>query len=371
MSASPDTALRQHLFALAPLRVWLRLLREYGGVAPGRRGALARILLTSLATLPLRLAESMIHGCRVRRTPIAEPPLVILGYGRSGTTHLHNLLACDPNHGSVTTHQAIAPAFFLVSRGFLKALIAQRLPATRPMDNMAVSLDLPQEEELAIAGLTHQSYLHHLSFPEAAKRCFDRYVTMEGLTAREMARWRQTYLDVVRKATVAADGRRLVLKSPSNMGRVPHVLRLFPSAKFVHIVRNPYVVYRSLTHMFQRLLPPNQLQDVAWDAFEETIFYAYERSMRRFLEDRSQVPPGHLVEVRFEDLETRPLHELRRIYGELALPDWEQAKSHVTAYLGTQATYRKNRYELDQAAVDRVDAHWRFAVDAWGYAPPD
>ena len=371
MTTQADSTLRQHMFALAPLRVWLRLLREHGGVAPRRRGALARILLTSLGTLPLRLAESAIHGRRVRRTPIATPPVMVLGYGRSGTTHLHNLLVCDPNHAGVTTYQAIAPACCLVGRRFLKPLIARHLPAKRPMDNMDVSLDLPQEEEIAIAGLSHQSFLHHLSFPRAAERCYHRYAAMQGLTPREIERWERTYLDVARKATVIAGRRRLVLKSPSNLARVPHILRLFPGAKFVHIVRNPYVVYRSLTHMFRRILPPNQLQEIAWEEFEEHILYAYERSMRQYLADRSRIAPGQLTEVRFEDLETRPLHELQRVYADLSLPNWERAKGHFTEYLGPRATYQKNRYRLDQAAIDRVDARWRFAVDTWSYAPPE
>ena len=40
MTTQADSTLRQHMFALAPLRVWWRLLREHGGVAPRRRGAL-------------------------------------------------------------------------------------------------------------------------------------------------------------------------------------------------------------------------------------------------------------------------------------------------------------------------------------------
>ena len=108
-----------------------------------------------------------------------------------------------------------------------------------------------------------------------------------------------------------------------------------------------------------------------WEEFEGHILYAYERSMRQYLADRSRIPPGHLTEVRFEDLETRPLHELERVYADLSLPSWEWAKGHFTEYLGPRATYRKNRYRLDQAAIDRVDARWRFAVDAWSYTPPE
>ena len=92
----------------------------------------------------------------------------------------------------------------------------------------------------------------------------------------------RTYLDIVRKAAFHARGRRIVLKSPSNLARIPHVLRIFPDARFVNIVRNPFTVYLSLTNMFRKLIPIHQLQDVEWDELERVIIDVYKADMKRY-----------------------------------------------------------------------------------------
>jgi hypothetical protein len=363
--------LQQHMFAMAPLSTWAHLLRDNERISRPYWGKLAVVLLTSTLTTPLRMVERLRFASQVRETSIDTPPLIILGYGRSGTTHLHNLLTQDPNHGSVTTFQAIIPSFFLTGRGRIKRLMSGAVPARRPMDNVRVTLDAPQEEEIAIANLTHHSFLHHLSFPQQSERYFKKYMLMQGLTAAELAQWDQVYLDVVRKATLHADGRRIVLKSPSNLGRIPHLLRLFPGAKFVHIVRNPYVVYPSMMHMYRKIMPPNQLQQVSWSQMEAHIEDFYASMMQQYLRDRALIPAGNLTEVRFERLEQDPLGEIERIYRDLALPGWEAAHRQMEAYLRTLSAYRKNSYPLDPAVIDRVEKKWRFALDAWHYQLPD
>ena len=360
----------QHVFSLAPLGVWLRLIADNGGVPPRYWGKLARVLAISAATAPLRLAERLRYGpSRMARVPIEQAPLYIQGFGRSGTTHLLNLLARDPGFGFVTTFQAIAAPMFLVGRGRLERLIAKGVPATRPMDNMAVSLELPQEEEIALANTSHLSSVHHLSFPSRAKEYQEKFATMR-LTGSEMARWERAYLDVLRKATLASGGRRLLLKSPTNLGRTAELLRLFPDARFIHIVRNPYAVYRSMTHLYGKMLPICQLDDVEPQEVAANLLDSYAAMMRRYMEDRELIPKGHLAEVRFEDLERDPMGELERVYDELALPGWERARQPMADYLGTLSGYRKNVHRIDPETVDVVDRHWGFAVEAWGYRPP-
>ena len=361
----------QHVFSMAPLGVWLRLIADNGGVPPRYWGKLARVLAISAVTAPLRVAERLCYGpSRMARVAIDQAPLYIQGFGRSGTTHLLNLLAQDPGLGSVSTFQAIAAPMFLIGRGRLERLLARVVPATRPMDEMAVSLDLPQEEEVALANTTHLSWAHHLSFPNRARAYLEKYATMR-LTGSELERWERAYLDVLRKATLASGGRRLVLKSPTNLGRTGQLLRFFPDAKFIHIVRNPYVVYQSMMHLYRTMLPVCQLEDAEADELAEVILDSYVAMMRRYLKDRESIPRGNLAEVRFEDLERNPLAELERLYAELSLPGWECVRGPITTYLGTLSDYRKNAHRVDQATIDAVDRKWRFAVEAWGYRPPD
>ncbi|MCY3811053.1 MAG: sulfotransferase [Gammaproteobacteria bacterium] len=358
-----------HLAAAAPLGVWLRLIRENGGVAPPYWGRLARVMLTSAALSPLRAAERVRFGRRVARTEVHPSPVYVHGFARTGTTHLHNLLAHDPGLGFVTTLQANTAPMFLFARGWLDPFIAKRLPSTRPMDDVAVSLALPQEEEAALACTSHLSPVHGVSFPNRMREITDRFGSMR-LTAAELAQWKRAYLRVLRKATLAAEGRRLVLKSPANLGRTALLRSLFPDAKFVFLMRNPYVVYLSNLRLYRSLLPAYAMTDYDWDSIAAAVRRNFAVMMQRYLRDRESIPPGNLVEVRFEDVEADPLGELERIYRRLRLPGWERARQPIAAYAASLAGYRKNRYRIDQRVVRVVDRDWGFAVKAWGYSPP-
>ncbi len=361
----------QHVSSMAPLGVWVRLIADNGGVPRRYWGKLARILALSAMTAPLRAAERLRYGpSRMARIRIDQAPVYIQGFGRTGTTHLHNLLSQDPGFGVVSTFQAIAAPMFLVGRGRLERLIAQRMPATRPMDNMAVSLDLPQEEEVAVANTSHLSWAHHLSFPGRARAYLDKFATMR-LTPSEWVSWERAYLDVLRKATLASGGRRLVLKSPTNLGRTAALRRLFPDAKFIHITRNPYAVYHSMRHLYRTMLPICQLDDVDWEAVDAAMRESYATTLRQFLRDRESIPRGHLAEVRFEDMEKAPMAEMERLYTELGLPGWERARKPIADYLHTLSGYRKNAHRIDQETIDIVDRDWGFAVREWDYRPPE
>ena len=356
---------------MAPLGVWLRLIAESGGVPPRYWGKLAKVLAISGMMAPLRVAERLRYSpARMARVAIKEAPVYIQGFGRSGTTHLHNLLTQDPRFGFVSTFQAIAAPMFLVGRGRLERLIAKRMPAQRPMDNMAVSLDLPQEEEVALANTSHLSWIHHLSFPQRAREYIEKYATMR-LPPVDLARWERAYLDVLRKATLACGHRRLVLKSPTNLGRTKTLRRLFPDAKFIHIVRNPYVVYQSMAHLYRRMLPICQLTDIEPEQVDAAMRDSYVTTMRQYLADRESIPREHLAEVRFEDLERAPMAEMARLYADLSLPGWEEAGKRIEGYLRSLSGYRKNAYRIDPETVDVVDREWGFAVEEWGYRPPD
>ncbi len=329
---------------------------------------MALLLLLNGAVAPIRLAERLTYACRVARTPISPSPIFILGAARSGTTHLHNLMACDPRMCFPTNLQALAPGLFLSLRwlfGRRWAMVEKR----RAMDNVSFTLASPQEEEIAMLNLTHRSLMHGLAFPQSFEFLLHRYASLDALSRRELAHWDRLYSETLRKTTWHAGGRRLLLKSPINTGRIPHLCRLFPEARFIHIVRNPYTLYPSMTKMFAKLTDMCQLQTATPDRIVRNAEQYYAWTMRKYLQDRSLIAADRLVEVRYEDVERRPLEELGRIYRQLGLPDWNAAP--VAAYLESLKGYQKNVYAQDPAIVERVGRCWGFAVEAWGYAPPE
>ena len=371
-----------HPQSLAPLSVLLRLIAGNRGIPRRYWGRAAGLLALSALTSPLRIAEQLRYGARMDRVELA-PPLFILGFARSGTTHLQNLISQDAQFGCCTTWQGIASPFALMGRGVLKRLVEKGMASqgelTRPMDNVKVSLDAPTEEDLALANTSPMSFIHQLSFPQQTERMFNRYVLLraresgrgdEGLSPDEQLRWERAYLRVLRKASLLADGKPLMLRNTVNLGRVEHLLRLFPQAKFINIVRNPYDVYPSMLHLYRTLLSLYQLDDYDWAPMHEFLVDTYKQLMQKYLRDRERIPPGHLAEVRYENLERNPVGELARLYDELALPGWDDAKPNIEAYLDTLSGYRKNALQMAQEDINLVSERWGFAIDAWGYAAP-
>ena len=369
MSAKEKSPPMLHVGAFASIPLWRRLLREFGGVSPGYRTRLAGIVAASALTSPLRLAERICYGRRIARTRIEHPPVYIQGFARTGTTHLHNLMACDPQFGFVDTFQLFAGPFFLVARGWLDRLIAKQLPATRPMDNVALALGFPQEEDPLLATASHMSVTHTLTFPSQIREILRRYHQMQ-LSEDELAEWERQYLRVLKRVTLARGGKRLVLKSPANLGRTAILQRLLPGSRFIFIQRNPYVVYGSLMHLLRSMLPRMSLQAIDWEDVEAATLDNYVAVTRRYMRDREQVPKGMLTEIRYEDLVADPLPVLKGAYKAVELP-WEQAEGPMRDYLRTLAGYKTNRYRLDRAMIDKVTANWDFAVKEWGYEAPE
>ncbi|GLI60848.1 hypothetical protein VaNZ11_003060 [Volvox africanus] len=109
--------------------------------------------------------------------PLHPEPVFILGHPRTGTTHLHNLLANDPRFAFATTFHAGFPSSFLSlepARGLLSGLLERR----RPMDHMALHWDLPAEDEIAVNLLTggDSPYLA-LVFPRLWRPLLRYYLT--------------------------------------------------------------------------------------------------------------------------------------------------------------------------------------------------
>jgi hypothetical protein len=378
MGRSPRPSNIEHPLALGSFRAWIRLLVRSGGID---RAYVPRVLLVtvfSLLTSPLRVWERARYGRAVRRTRIHPAPIFILGHWRSGTTYLHNLMCQDRQHGFLSTFQAMAPGFCLSGDGIIKRLLARAANArhpTRLIDNMPLALDAPQEDEFAMGNLSPLSFLHVYTLPRKAEEIFEKAVLFQDVPHRELERRLRSYETVLRKATLSAGGRPLVLKNCASSGHIKTLLELFPDARFIHIHRNPYDVFVSTLHLYRSVIPRSQIQAIDQEEIETHVLRFYERLMRTYLATRSEIPADRHVEVRFDELEAAPLEQLRRIYRQLQLPGFPEAEGAFRAHVESVSGYEKNRYRLDPEQIRKVNRHWGFAFEQWGYerieTPPE
>ncbi len=344
------------------LRMSSYLLRVHPRYVP----RLLLVIASSIVISPLRMLERIQYGRRIRAVHL-QPPIFVIGHWRSGTTHLHNLLSQDRTLGYVSMYQAMAPDCSLAAERWLKPLLGAIVAGERAMDKMVWPVDAPQEEEVPLAKLTPYSFYMRTLFPMESADLFRRYVLLDGSPAgiaREIA---TKYRRILQVAAFRAGGKRLVLKNPVNTGRIRLLLELFPDAKFVHAVRDPYEVFASTVHLAKSVLPITTLQAVPRTPSTPIIMSIYEDMMQRFLDDRARIPPGNLVEVRFEDLDRDPMGEMRRVYDTLGLPGFAEAEPAIRTYVESQRTYEKNKLELSAENRRLVTERWAFAFRAFGY----
>jgi len=347
-------------------RLWLRVLRENQfAVDPPYWPRAVVITLGSVTNSLLAGWENLAYGRRVRDATV-YPPLFILGIWRSGTTLLHNLLVQDDRFAYANVYQTCYPKTFLTTESTNTRIVGFFLPDRRPQDGIAMGMRETQEEEFALCSLTGRNISMGLVFPRRAEQ-FHRYLTFRDATEDEVAEWKSALTGFVRKLSFKYE-RPLILKSPAHTGRIRMLLELFPDARFVHIHRNPYDVFQSTRHTYQKIPPWVTLQRPEERGVDDRILRHYREAYEAFFEERSLIPRGRFHEVSFTALEADPIGQVRGIYEGLGLPDFGYVEPRLRRYVESLSGYRKNTFpELSAQERGRVAREWRRCFDKWGY----
>jgi hypothetical protein len=211
------------------------------------------IFLSSLMS-PFKIIERVKFDKSIKAMNIDNPPIFLLGHWRSGTTYLHNLFSVDKRFGFFSTFHAYLPSVFLGYENLLKPIVASSLLDKRPMDDVKMDADFPQEDEYALGAFSPFSYYHGWCFPSNME-FYNSYVCFNNTSEKYIEDWKKVYLYLIKKVTFKEKGKQLIIKNPSNTGRIKHLLDMFPDAKFVNIYRNPYHVYLSMMRFMMIVIP--------------------------------------------------------------------------------------------------------------------
>jgi hypothetical protein len=358
-----------HPLAGADLRTLCAVLYRNGGAAPRRAHVAAIALGTAVLRLPFTVTERAALAWRLRREPNLPAPVFIIGHWRSGTTHLANVLSRSPRFGILPPIAVGLPWEGLSLARLIGPTIERYMPRNRLIDDLALTPDSPQEDELALANMTPLSYYHGIYFPRALEANFDRGLFLDGCQEAQIQAWARALRHYVAKMTLHQGRRPLLIRNPVYSTRIPLLRALWPDAKFVHIYRNPYAVYDSSRRMFATLLRELALQDAPFDV-DALVLRTYPRLMTQLLDDAAALPGESFAEIRFETFRQTPMRELERVFGELGLPGFTEAREGFSRYLTSVSGYRTATHRLKPADLDRVAGSWRYFIDRWGYDAP-
>ena len=357
----------QHQLYLACPDVWRKLKRE-NSIDKKYRPMTRRIAFMTYFSRPLQLLQNNLNRGKLKRINFEdEPPLFILGHWRTGTTFLHNLLHLDKRYGYLSNYQTFVFTVALLSKRVVRFLSKPLFPSERSQDNIKVGPTYPAEEEQPFSMISSRTGMHTFFFPRN-RMYFDKYNVFKGISVREKRLWQRDYIYLLRNISLYNHRKPLLLKNPHNTGRVKELLELFPHAKFVFLHRDPYTVFLSTLHMFDRVVRTQFFHDVSDKEIEDLVMYMSRETLQKYLDDRHLIPEGNLIEVPYQDLSDKPYETVKKIYEELSLPEFKQVEPAIKKHLEEVKGYKKNVFkELSPEQKQRVRKELDFYFKEFDY----
>ena len=189
-------SLKNHMLSGICFGAWIKFLWRYrkdvNWFRYGHR--IAFLSFMSIFNSLMSIPDYLFYEKKVHQQKVNSRPVFILGHPRTGTTHLHNLLSLDRDQFTYcNTFQVGFPGSFLCAEKVGSKLLAGILDETRPMDNMKLSFQIPQEDELAVNVLSSGcSPYMPLVLPESEKK-FRPYYNFEGCSREDFDSWLNSF----------------------------------------------------------------------------------------------------------------------------------------------------------------------------------
>lgn len=359
------------LFPL-PVYTFLKIAIESGGGSVKGLKNVPPWLIKTILFEPLRWLELVMQKSKINRHEIERGPIFILGFYRSGTSYLHHFLTQDDRLGYHTNFQMIFPELMLSCEKWLSPFfeaIFRLFKIQDPVHRVPLSFKFPGEEDAAMTtSLNPRGAQWGYFFPTRMNEYFRRFVLFENIPDSELEKWKQAYILLLKKISLANRGKQLVLKSPPHTARIKLLLSLFPDAKFILIHRNPYEVYASNKRFWKVTQDIYAIGKTEAVDINKIILDTYSETMHRYLSEKQMVPSGQLIELPYEELVTRPLDSMRWIYETLNLCEFSYCEGKMRAFAERQKKFVIMEHKLPPEEKTMVSQKWEPFFRNWNYA---
>ena len=278
-------------------------------------------------------------------------PIVIVGQPRTGTTHLHNLMASDPALRSLPYWESLEPVLGEEDRAAVAAGAPDPRPARTEVGLAFLNEALPYFKRMHEMTVDHVHEEIQLLAIDASTMLFE--------TIAVLPTWRDYYLAhdqtpsyrylkrVLQVLQWQRGGERWVLKSPQHLEQFGPLLDVFPDATFVVTHRDPVSVIASnatmlaYTARLNTARPDPRRIGQYWSA---RIQQMLETGMR----DRDLLPADRSIDVRFDEFMADDIATVERIYAVADQPFDSQVRAGMERFMVEHPRGRHGgvRYDL-------------------------
>jgi hypothetical protein len=263
-----------------------------------------------------------------------EAPIIVCGLPRTGTTHLHNLMAADPALRSLPYWESLEPV-----------LPDDQRPAPGEPDPRLARTEAALDfinSAMPYFKRMHEMTVDHVH--EEIQLLAIDFSTMLFETTAAMPSWRDYYLahdqtphyeylrTVLKVLQWLRGGERWVLKSPQHIEQFPALRATFPDATFVLTHRDPVSVTTSVATMITytaRLSHERVDPHFIGGYWADRIV----RMLRSCADERDVLPAGQSIDVHFDEFMADDVAMVERIYDLAGQPMTDGARAAMRAFM--------------------------------------
>jgi hypothetical protein len=349
-----------------PYTVLLRALDTEGGLGPlGRLSSHAQLL--QFLKNRLLVVDYLKRHPEASRLPI-ERPIVIAGLPRTGTTHLHNLMAADPALRSLPYWESVEPVPPLAEQGQTFAVDPrwQRVDAALSMQDHVV----PHMRRMHDMYPDHVHEEIHLLAVAGSTMLFDCLAPVPSWREWYKATDQTPYYQWTRKVLQVLQHQRgpdrWVLKSPQHLEQFGPLMATYPDAFVVVTHRDPVSITASFCTMvtYTARVSQEQVDPARFGAYWAGII---EDFLRAAVDDRELLPADQSLDVRFDEFMADDIATVERIYRLAGQPFGPAARAAMEAFMAEhqRGKWGSVEYHLEDFGIDREErrAALRFYSD--------
>jgi hypothetical protein len=308
----------------------------------------------------LRIDDYVRKHPEVLNQPITAP-IFVMGIPRTGTTLSSNLLATDPRRRSLLTwmvEDPVPPARFEDVRSDPRALAA--LEAERK----ARQAD-PAAGRFYMASAvfpTECIFVQEQDFKAMSLEAMGRLPAYrEWMLSADMTsayEVHKRFLQVLQHDGAASWN----LKMPSHALHLKYLLKVYPDARLVWTLRDPYTAVGSLCSLISN--SHRRTQDTPDDAWiGETYPPQAAEHANRVMAVRPQLGHDRIYDLHYADTMRDPIASMRRLYAWLGDEFTPEVESAMRRWLtdNPQGKWGKHAYKLDQWGLSEATLRPLFA----------
>lgn len=299
-----------------------------------------------------------------------ERPIFIVGWWRTGTTFLHNLLALDPANRVPKTWELWFP--------------------TPELEDRERDIALRQQKTFKLLKLSRwlvpeQSTAHHIEV-DGPEECLhfleNQFVSttlMIAFCAHEYGHWlleqdmSKTYEYLKLQYQILqwhTPGRRWIFKCPFHLLHLETLLDTFPNAELIFTHRDVLKAVPSACSM-STITTAKFIRNPDLHALGDFWVDMYRQGIDRAKDTRNKLDPAHMLDIDMHELTSDPKKIVEKIYERFRIPFPAEMPGWIDGYLAAnpRSKHGVHKYTLEEFGLDPDAVREQIGAELGSHSP--